>query len=82
MILIMSVNPVRSGQKFMWEMLDKVNLLFAYRIQNKLNFLIDIDGGITLENAKLINSDIITSTITLLNADDRNEIIQLLKKTD
>ena len=80
-LLIMSVNPGRSGQEFMWEMLDKVNLLFAYRTQNKFNFQIDIDGGVNLENAKLINSDILTSSSTILNAEDPNNIIQQLKNS-
>lgn len=36
-------------------MINKVKSLFAYRTQNKLKFLIDING-INLDNAPLINS--------------------------
>ena len=79
MILLMSVIPGKSGQKFMWEVVDKVNTLFAYRTQNKLKFQIDIDGGINLENANFINSDIITSASTILNAEAPNYVIQKLK---
>jgi len=78
-VLIMSVVPGKSGQTFMWEMLDKLNLLYAYRHQNDLKFKIDIDGGINVENAKLIYSDIITSTSAILDAENPNEVIQSLK---
>lgn len=75
----MSVFPGKSGQKFIWEVLDKLNLLIVYRQHNKLEFLIDIDGGINLENAKLIHSDILTSASSILRAKDPNLIIQALK---
>ena len=79
LILVMSVFPGKSGQKFIWEVLDKLNLLIVYRQHNKLEFLIDIDGGINLENAKLIHSDILTSASSILRAKDPNLIIQALK---
>ncbi len=79
LILVMSVFPGKSGQKFVWEVLDKLNLLIVYRQHNKLEFLIDIDGDINLENAKLIHSDILTSASSILRAKDPNLIIQALK---
>jgi len=79
-VLIMAVNPGKSGQSFMWDMLDKVNLLLAYRSQNNLRFLIDIDGGINVENAKHINADILTSASTILNAEKPNLVIKHLKE--
>ncbi len=82
LILIMSVVPGRSGQEFIWQSLDKVNLLFAYRKKSNLNFKIDIDGGINLKNAKFINSDILSSASTILKAEDSKSIIQELKKSD
>ena len=81
-LLIMSVNPGKLGQDFIWEMIDKVNLVYAYRYQNNLDFLIDIDGGINPENAKLIHADILTSASAILNAKDRNSIVQLLRNSD
>jgi len=82
LVLVMSVNPGWSGQTFIWECLDKVNLLIAYRAYMKHQFLIDIDGGITLENAGYIHSDIISSASTILKADNPNEVIQKLKNLD
>jgi len=81
LILVMSVNPGWSGQKFLISSVEKVNRLAHYK--SKYYFLIDIDGGINLTNAKLLkNTDIITSSSTILKAKDPNKIIKLLKFSD
>jgi len=82
LILIMSVYPGMSGQKFIWETPDKINLLFAYRHKNKMKFEIDVDGGVNPDNAKLINAEILTSASAILKADDPNLVIQLLKVSE
>lgn len=80
-VLIMSVNPGWSGQKFIPKIVDKVNQLAEYK--NKFNFLIDVDGGINLENAKLLKkTDILSSSSTILKAKEPNRIIKLLKESD
>jgi len=78
LVLVMSVHPGGSGQKFLDKSVERVNLLNKYKKEN--NFLIDIDGGINLENAKKLNVDILSSTSTILNAKDPNLIIKLLKE--
>jgi ribulose-phosphate 3-epimerase len=78
-VLIMAVNPGYSGQKFISETIDKTNLLFDYRHKNKLHFLIDVDGGVNSDNAKLIKTDILTSASAILKANNPNSIIRLLK---
>ena len=50
--LIMSVNPGFGGQKFMPEVLDKVKELKKIKDKKKLNFDIEIDGGINFDNNK------------------------------
>lgn len=52
MVLIMSVNPGFGGQKFIPQALEKVKELAALRSQQNLYFAIEIDGGITLDNAE------------------------------
>lgn len=52
MVLIMSVNPGFGGQKFIPQTLEKVKELAALRSQQNLPFAIEIDGGITLDNAE------------------------------
>ena len=81
-VLIMSVYPGWSGQEFILETPGKINLLYAYRHQNKLNFEIDVDGGVNPENAKSINADILTSASAILKAENPNLIIQLLKVSE
>ena len=49
----MSVNPGFGGQKFMPEVLNKIKELKIIKEQKKLNFDIEIDGGINFDNNKL-----------------------------
>ncbi len=52
LVLIMSVNPGFGGQKFIPQTLNKVKELAAIKKERGLNFAIEIDGGVTLANAK------------------------------
>ncbi len=80
-VLIMAVHPGWSGQEFIPKSVEKVNALAKYK--EIFNFKIDIDGGITTENArKLHNTDILTSASAILKANNPNEVIQLLKNSD
>jgi ribulose-phosphate 3-epimerase len=49
-VLIMSVNPGFGGQRFIPNALNKVRKLTARKKELGLQFPIEIDGGITLEN--------------------------------
>ena len=84
LVLIMSVNPGFGGQKFMPEVLEKVKKLKVLKNEKKLNFDIEIDGGINFENSKLaIDSgvDILVSGTTIFksNNGDIKKNIELLK---
>ena len=84
LVLIMSVNPGFGGQKFMPEVLDKVKKLYEMKKEKKLNFDIEIDGGINFENSKLaINAgaNILVSGTTIFksNNGDIKKNIELLK---
>lgn len=80
-VLVMSVYPGRSGQKFIPETVKKVNHLAEYK--KDYDFEIDVDGGVNLENSKmLINTDILSSASTILKAKDPNLVIQTLKYSD
>ena len=80
LILIMSVVPGWSGQDFIWESIDKVDLLVAYRAYMNMGYLIDIDGGVNLKNVGFINSDIVSSSSAILKAKNPNLVIQKLKE--
>jgi ribulose-phosphate 3-epimerase len=51
LVLLMSVNPGFGGQKFIPEVIDKVIELDRIRHENKYKFQIQIDGGISDDNA-------------------------------
>ena len=84
LILIMSVNPGFGGQKFMPEVLNKIKDLILIKNKEKLNFDIEIDGGINFENAKLAiqaGANILVSGTTVFksNNGDIKKNIDLLR---
>jgi len=50
LVLVMSVNPGFGGQKFIPGALEKVRQLAEIKKAKGLDFIIEIDGGITLNN--------------------------------
>ncbi|MBD1157254.1 ribulose-phosphate 3-epimerase [Pelagibacterales bacterium SAG-MED20] len=84
LILIMSVNPGFGGQKFMPEVLEKIKDLKKIQEQKKLDFDIEIDGGINFDNNKLAieaGANILVSGTTIFknNNGDIKKNIELLK---
>ena len=84
LVLIMSVNPGFGGQKFMPEVLTKVKELKKIQEERKLNFDIEIDGGINFENNKKAidaGANILVSGTTIFksNNGDIKKNIELLK---
>ena len=54
LILIMSVNPGFGGQKFIPGAVSKVEELARLKRENGYPFAIEIDGGVTLDNIKML----------------------------
>ncbi|MBO5216879.1 MAG: ribulose-phosphate 3-epimerase [Alistipes sp.] len=54
LVLVMSVEPGFGGQSFMPNAIDKVRELAAMRKEQGLDFLIEVDGGISSKNAALL----------------------------
>jgi len=86
LVLIMSVNPGFGGQKFMPEVLDKIKELKKIRDQQKLDFDIEIDGGINFDNNKLAieaGANILVSGTTVFKDNNGNikKNIHLLKSS-
>ena len=84
LVLIMSVNPGFGGQKFMPEVLEKIKELKKIREIEKLNFDIEIDGGINFDNCKNAidaGANILVSGTTIFksNNGDIKKNINLLK---
>lgn len=73
LILIMGVNPGRSGQSFIEGVYDKIMDLKEYIISNRLNIKIEVDGGVNESSFdKIKEADIIVSASYVL--DDFNNI--------
>lgn len=73
LVLIMSVNPGFGGQKFIPYTVTKVCELDEIRKENDLDFLIEIDGGVSLDNAEMLVAsgvDILVAGSAIFNADD------------
>ena len=73
MVLVMSVNPGFGGQKFIPRALDKIKGLDEIRKERGLDFLIEVDGGVTLDNAVEIaeaGADILVAGSAVFGAAD------------
>ena len=81
----MSVYPGFGGQKFISDVIQKIKDLDQIRKERKLNFKIEIDGGINFETSKIaINAgvDILVSGTTIFkeNNGDLKKNIKTLKQ--
>ncbi len=82
LVLIMSVEPGKSGQKFKKASLDKIKLLKEEIKNQKLFILIEVDGGVNLDNNKDIieaGADIVVVGNFLFKALDKKQTIEKIK---
>jgi len=81
-VCMMSVNPGFGGQKFIPRTLHKIRQLRQMIDQAKLPVLIEIDGGVTLENAHAIikaGADILVAGNTVFGSANPMDTISALK---
>jgi ribulose-phosphate 3-epimerase len=84
-ILIMSVNPGFGAQKFIPHSFKKIKELRRLIDDQKLNVLIEVDGGVTVENAQqLVDAgvDVLVAGNTVFKSPDPKATIAALKKTN
>lgn len=82
-VLIMSVNPGFGGQKFIPHTLQKIRMLREKINQQNLDVKIEVDGGITLENAQSIidaGAHVLVAGSTVFASADPKETIRLLRR--
>jgi len=82
MVLIMTVEPGKGGQKLIPECLVKAKKLKDYIEQNNLDAFIEVDGGVnkeTIEAVKDAKVDIAVAGSAIINADDFKQAINELK---
>ena len=83
MILLMSVFPGFGGQKFIPEVLPKIEQVAKLIEKTGKDIDIEIDGGITKENVKLVKdagANVIVAGSTVFNEPDRAKIIKELRE--
>jgi ribulose-phosphate 3-epimerase len=82
LILIMSVEPGKGGQKFLASALEKIKLLVKLRKEFEYQYLIEVDGGINLDTAKAVKAagaDVIVVGSFIFNHQDRASLIMELE---
>ncbi len=82
LICVMSVNPGFGGQQFIHATLQKIERLKNKIIQSGAQTLIEVDGGVTLENAANIvaaGADVLVAGNTVFNSQHPAETIRLLR---
>ena len=82
LVCLMSVNPGFGGQKFIPQTLEKIKQLRKMIDDKGLNVLIEIDGGVTLENAPSIiaaGADVLVAGNTVFKSADPTATIKKLK---
>ena len=83
MVLIMTVNPGFGGQKFIPVMMEKIRRLADIRNKSGLDFPIQVDGGIGLDNINEVvkaGADIIVAGSAVFKSDDVGAVIRALKE--
>ncbi len=83
LVCLMSVNPGFGGQKFIPQTINKIKELRKMINKKGLNVKIEIDGGVTLENAPEIiaaGADVLVAGNTVFKASDPVSMIGALKK--
>ena len=82
LVLVMSVNPGFGGQKFIFETLYKIRQLRQLLMDRNSKALIEIDGGVGLQNAGKImeaGADVLVAGSSVFGTQDPESVIRQLK---
>tara|TARA_B110000211_G_C13983075_1_gene510367 strand:+ start:300 stop:971 length:672 start_codon:yes stop_codon:yes gene_type:complete len=85
LVCIMSVNPGFGGQKFIRNTFTKVQELKQMIVDADSNTLIEIDGGVGSDNAKLLvecGADVLVAGSSVFSAENPVEAVALLKSLE
>lgn len=77
LVLLMSVNPGFGGQKFIPHTVEKIRQLRELITAKDSKALIEVDGGVTLENASMLmqaGADVLVAGSSVFNAPDPEEV--------
>ncbi len=77
LVLVMTVEPGFGGQSFMHDQVEKVSRLKAERESKKLDYVIQIDGGVNRETVKeLGDADCLVAGSFVFGASDRAQALR------
>ena len=82
-VLVMSVNPGFSGQKFLPLAIDKIAALNRLREERGLNFLIQVDGGVSPTTAPLVvraGADVLVCGSNIFGSGTPQENVRALRQ--
>lgn len=82
LVLLMSVNPGFGGQKFIKNTYKKIAETKDLILSNNSRALIEVDGGVNLENASKLfeaGADVLVAGNAVFSAEDPAKTIELLK---
>ena len=82
LVLVMSVEPGKSGQSFIKDSFNKISELNKIREDNQCSFKIEVDGGVNPEVAiklKSLGANILVSGNYVYSSEDKNLAILNLK---
>ena len=83
MVLVMSVNPGFGGQKFIPQVVPKIESLRALANDRNPGLDIEVDGGIKTDNVDVVaraGANVIVSGSGIFNAGDYKEVIAAMRK--
>lgn len=83
LVLVMSVNPGFGGQAFIPLSIDKIKALKQKISDKRLNTLIEVDGGVKIENAKAIvdaGADILVMGSAFFGSGDYKQYMDKLRR--
>ena len=83
MVLVMTVEPGFGGQKFMADMMPKLDELSLLRAERGLHYLIQVDGGISADNADICTergADVLVAGSSVFGRADRAAAVAALRK--
>ena len=82
LVILMSVNPGFGGQKFIYNTINKIKQLKALIIERNAKALIEVDGGVGLQNAESIlqaGADVLVAGNSVFSAPNPTLAIYSLK---
>jgi ribulose-phosphate 3-epimerase len=82
LVCLMSVNPGFGGQRFIYQTIPKIRKLREMIVTANANTLIEIDGGVGLQNAESLlqaGADVLVAGSSVFGAKDPEATIKALK---